>query len=191
MADNYKFEGEGLPVDVFDEACKQWQTCRTCTVIDAIKDGYQCDQRVEYKVDYSAIAANFIDSWPNWPNSMPKADCSANTNVCDLGRCSCDAALAARLSELMNIKWEAAFSYDNLMNNEFVTNQDGSGFDYKNKCNAGFLKVPSSSGDGGLSLVTERACCGNYPNVVTYNTLRQTCCDEGNPGAFLSGYGTC
>ena len=132
-----------------------------------------------------------IDSWPNWPSSMPKADCSANTNVCDYGRCTCDAALAARLSDLMLNKYFALYDYNNLMNNEFVTNQDGSGFDHTNKCNAGLLKVPSSPGDGGLSLVTEMACCGNYPNVVSYNTLRQTCCDEGKPGAFLVPHGAC
>ena len=182
---------EGTPVDALDEACMNWHKCQACTTID----DDQCNHYERYEVDYSILTnylynMNLPGSWPGWPTE-PKPDCSANTNVCDLGRCLCDVELSTRLANLFIENFKA---HRFTINHEFITNDDGSGFDHKNKCNVGLLKTPSSgqgSSSGGLS--PEMSCCGNYPNRKPYNVFRQTCCGKGETGAqpFLVGFGAC
>ena len=186
--------GEGTPVDALDEACMNWHKCQACTTID----DNQCNHRVRYEVDYSMLKNYITDSWPSWP-TPPKPDCSANKNVCDLGRCLCDVELATRLAYLINENfYNNQLDVQTTINHEFITNQDGSGFDHTNKCKNGSSKPPSSdlgssSGVPTGSLSPEISCCGNYPNRKPYNVFRQTCCGKGQTGAypFLVGFGAC
>ena len=165
-----------------------WHKCRACTTID----DNQCNHLVRYEVDYSMLNDYFIDSWPYWPTE-PKPDCSTNNNVCDLGRCLCDVELATRLATLIQENYHRYGDVRKVINHEFITNQDGSGFDPL-KCKNGSPKPPVSDvGSGGGGSSPEISCCGNYPNRKPYNVFRQTCCGKGQTGAvpFLVGFGAC
>ena len=68
---------------------------------------------------------------------------------------------------------------------QYVTNLDGSGFDYKNQC-----KTSSSGGADGAGVDENNnvigtptgltdwgfECCGTYPYRVPYKTNRNSCC---------------
>ena len=155
----------------------------------------KCNHHLRYEIDLSEFSSSNIqyifDNHLPW--STPKADCSVNANICDFGRCMCDVELAFRLHVIF---YENVSNYGGAyaINPDFITNQDGSGFDHQNRCKTGSSKPPGSdwsSGSEGLSPVI--GCCGNYPNRVPYNSFRQTCCGKGETGAhpFLVGYGAC
>ena len=181
--------GEGTPVDALDEACMNWHKCQACTKID----DNQCNQRVRYEVDYLMLKNYEKDTWPYWPRA-PEPDCSANTNICDFGRCSCDVELATRLSSIIVNNFNYYQDLSKLINHEFVTNEDGSGFDHKNRCKNTSPKPPGSgTGSGSGSLSPDISCCGDYPHRQSYSTFRQTCCGKGEVGAkpFLVVLGAC
>ena len=86
--------------------------------------------------------------------------------------CKCDEELAFELVQARD-----KFS------DEFVTNEDGSGFDHANQCSSGSGNT-GGVGDGASSGETQ--CCGAYPKRVTYNTAKHQCCS-----GSLSEIGTC
>ena len=94
---------------------------------------------------------------------------------------------------------------DQVVNPEFVARYNGSGFDYKNRCQSGSAKPPGSGGGtgNGQSSFGEvptgssagspyTNCCGEYPNREPYNNQRQTCCGQGELAyPFLVTFGAC
>ena len=97
----------------------------------------------------------------------------------------CDQALVNDLKDLTS-----------QINPEYVTNPDGSGFDYTTKCHNAFIgDVGGKEIDGsgnvagmpqGLSLWTFK-CCGDYPDRFSYRTDHNECCDN----SFLTPVGAC
>ena len=86
-----------------------------------------------------------------------------------------------------------------------ILNYDGTGFDYKNRCQSRSAK-PTGSGGGtgnGQSSFGEvptgssagspyTNCCGEYPNREPYNNQRQICCGQGELAySFLVTFGAC
>lgn len=174
--------GHGAPVDALDELCKAWSQCRSCTTIDSA-DG-SCDpNEVPYEIGFD-------------PATM-RVDCQFNDSDCAVNSCKCDENLAHSLIQ----------AFDNF-NTDFVTSQDGSGFDHANECKAIVPndKPNSNNGNGGNQAQNEVQCCGTYPNRfsfntqpqysegarsccgdVTYNTNKHECCNN----SFLGAIGEC
>ena len=93
------------------------------------------------------------------------------------------------------------------MDEQFITNADGTGFDHANQCRSQTTEDDNDPTDdnGGSDdgpIVNEHQCCGTYPNrfgfmdkggeraccgEVTYNTNKLECCN----GGFLGAIGSC
>ena len=115
------------------------------------------------------------------PNSLNTQFCCQNTG-CALNNCLCDEELAYQLG----------YNLIDQINFDYVTHEDGSGFDHISQCSA------SSNGAGldesgevigmptGLSFWTLK-CCGVYPHRFSYKTDRNSCCAN----SFLTSLGEC
>ena len=165
-------KGQGEPVDALDAACKEWHQCRACTKID----DRSCNPNDApfYTFDYS----NF---------SGAGNDLCGKNEGCALHNCQCDQQLGFMLG----------YFYVSQIKMQYVTNVDGSGFDYKNQCktsssadgagvdeNNNVIGTPTGLSEWGFE------CCGTYPNRVPFKTNQNTCC----PGLFwyeLVSLGSC
>ena len=92
--------------------------------------------------------------------------------------CQCDQQLGFMLGNF----------YESQINLNYVTNQDGSGFDYKNEC-----KTSSNTGADGAGVQANGdvigtplglsdwgfGCCGTYPYREPFKTNRNSCCPTG------------
>ena len=174
------FTGHGAPMDELDEFCKAWSQCRSCTSIDDTT----CNPDEEpYEVRFDP--------------ATQRVDCQFNDNDCAINTCKCDEQLAHSM---------VASIAD--MNNEFISNPNGSGFDHAFTCKA--ANNPNApdinnggNGNGGNSIDGSGVqCCGAYPNRfsfntnegaksccgdVTYNTSKHDCCNN----SFLAAIGEC
>ena len=169
-------------MDALDELCKAWSQCRSCTTID---DGTCNPDEKPYEVGFD-------------PTTM-RIDCQFNDNDCAINACKCDEQLAH--SMVANIAD---------MNNDFVSNADGSGFDHAFTCKAAnnpnapdINNGANGNGNGANSIDGSGIqCCGAYPNRfsfntndgaknccgdVTYNTGKHDCCNN----SFLAAIGEC
>jgi len=175
--------GHGTPMDKLDELCHAWQQCRSCTTVDSVDAS--CDPNsTPYEVGFDPITM--------------RIDCAFNPSDCAINSCKCDEQLAFELTAALDD-----------MNTDFITNQDGSGFDHANQCKASSNGGSNSPGGGnggngngnnGAEATTQ--CCGSYPNRftysdkggvtqccgdATYNSNKHDCCNN----SFLAGIGSC
>lgn len=167
-------EGQGKPVNEYDNICKKMQMCLRCSRLDGKTDGHHCNPKTQnYNADFGWMPGN----------EAILADCTLNNpeDVCAQHVCSCELAL---INDLLNLMWsgvifDAQFKHVNGWN----PNEDG-------KCEA------TASGDGRL-----KSCCGWYPDrspyggdieccedvQARYNPYVHTCC--GKLGVFGIGTG--
>lgn len=121
-------KGRGTPVDALDAACKAWQQCRGCTTVDFSDEG-ACDPNdVAYEVGFDPITM--------------RIDCAFNPDNCSTMNCKCDENMAHTLTDLF-----ANGEFDD----QFLTNEDGSGFDHVGQCrgpNHGGNNGGNNGGDG-------------------------------------------
>ena len=128
-----------------------------------------------------------------WNPITQHIDCdSYNSSDCATNACKCNKQLAFELT--------AAFDD---MNTDFITNQNGSGFDHVHQCKAssnGGGKGGDGNGNNGAEATAQ--CCGSYPNRFTYsdkggitqccgdstyNSNKHDCCNN----SLLVGIGSC
>ena len=176
--------GHGTPVDELDAACKRWHQCRACITIDFGTEG-TCDPNyVGYDVGFDPVTQ--------------RIDCQFNTDECQFNNCGCDEQMVFTLTEQFT---------SGLFNNQFVTLNDGSGFDHVGQCHAAiphFDNADGSNGNGGDGTedqtnqggnggnggnnsddngglaMEELQCCGTYPNRFEFLTHggSRSCCGE-------------
>ena len=166
------FIGQGRPVDAIDEACRRWHQCRACTKIDNgcdPGDSVYFPQTIE---DFRL--AHVEDPLHRGCSSNPNTQECCHATGCDFRNCLCDEELAYQLNHGILV---------GLLNEQFVTNPDGSGYDYVNKCangDSGDGNLDSNGNIGGVPFLAmwEFKCCGLNPHRYPYKTDINTCCAD-------------
>ena len=160
-------------MDALDAACKRWHQCRTCTRID-----HECiPDDTPYLLTYAPDSA--APGCPK-PNSWNTDYCCDNApghlyGPCNIQNCLCDEELAYQLGTRLVSQ----------INMEYVTNQDGTGFDNINKCTpngkeggAGMDHNGQPAGSPSYGTLADWGfeCCGTYPHRIPYKNNQNSCC---------------
>lgn len=172
--------GHGIPVDSFDNLCKNFMQCYRCASKDALSESTRCDPWI---TDFEVDTSKSVLIWSNVTQS-----CSPNNDVpCEYRTCACTIHLVSELWDLIfnpDVNFDLAYKHDN-------------GFDFSGQC-------AKTGGEGGDGPGSEKQCCGVYPtrsiyivhesrqccqNSGVYNPLFQECCGDGQ--VVKIGEGTC
>lgn len=157
--------GQGKPVNIFDEICKDYQLCLRCARIDGKEDGYKCNPKKEM---FSAKIS-----------SNQTVTCSTNQNTCSSHVCSCNYDFFSRLVVLL---WKKKDTYDSSYLHK-------NGFDVEEIC----LKKPGNVAKKCCGEYPKRKpfplngkyqCC---QEKKLYETGSDVCCENG----FVSNNGIC
>jgi len=146
-------KGNGLPMNEFDNVCKNMQLCLRCARMDGTDENEECDPKTQ---DYNAAF-----SWFPTQNSLG-SDCSSqnNNHKCSSRVCTCEIQL---INDLMNLIW-SGIRYSPIY--QTSTNPSGTGtFSQNTECE--ITNGPNS----------DIQCCGKYPFRYTYNNLEKDCCE--------------
>lgn len=115
-----------------------------------IKLVHQCDpDRTGYRVKFIGKRRSLVRD----------ISCKGEEGTCSRDLCECDKEMAYSLSDLWDDSLHSTYYWGdkkNINRNEY--------FDYEGTCKA--------TGNGGGS----DACCGNFPNIIPYNSMDRTCC---------------
>lgn len=143
-------EGQGRPVNEYDEICKKMQLCLRCAKIDGVEDNYKCNPKTQdYNADFGWMPKN----------EAILSDCTTNNenDVCAQHVCTCELAL---INDLLNVMWSGVVFDDS------YKHDNGWSPDEPGRCEK------SATGDGQL-----KSCCGYYPERSPYGGDIE-CCEE-------------
>lgn len=175
-------KGAGIPVNEYDEICRDMQKCIRCAQVDGDGAGGACDiYQVSYNTSFTMSSGFGLT-----------ANCETNNNnYCSEHMCSCEMNL---LSKLMDILWAGVFHDHNYHHNN--------GFDWDANCpttnpnnnnnnngNSGnnVGGGGNNPGNGGPS-TPPSTCCGYYPDRAHMSTTEACCLSTNNPPGVNLAY---
>lgn len=160
-------EGKYKPVNEYDQACKNMQSCLRCAQMDAYDANISCNVATH---PYSAQMTQSIQSQS--ANESINVSCSSqNTgDSCATHICTCAVQLT---NEILALQWNG-ITYDSQYRH--VTN--GGTFDPEASCVID--RQPTDSGNPTIE------CCGKYPFRFVFNSERFDCCEQGDMFAYFN-----
>lgn len=173
--------GQGHPVNQLDGFCKNMQLCLRCSVIDAENCPDEetgmpktCDPKTQtYQSEFSKVT----------DDKSILTDCESKNgdNLCAKNVCCCQLNFIKDLMSMItnmqpfDIIYQHARGWDFQSNCLANPNNPGNpGHPGPNPGNPGSPGQPGN-GEGGDN--SGRACCGQYPKRVLYNTQNLECCN--------------